>query len=79
MTTIVSFINRLNKIGIKVELIGNYPWVYMRKINGKVVKGVFQAEHGFTIFFKSIKTNQNDKITDISLVFKKIRETLNQN
>ena len=25
---------RLRKIGIDVELIGNIPWIYLRKVNG---------------------------------------------
>ena len=33
MTTIDSFVKRLDKIGIKVELVGNYPWLYLDKIN----------------------------------------------
>lgn len=75
MTSIESFINRLAKIGINVELIGNYPWVYLRKVNGKSVNGVFLANHGFTVFFRG----KPDKITDIRLIFKKIRETLKNN
>lgn len=76
MTTIDSFCKRLDKIGIKVELFGNYPWVYIDKINGKKVKGVFEAEHGFTVFFLAIRKGQKDRITDITTIFNKIRETL---
>lgn len=76
MTTISSFINRLKKIGINVELIGNYPWVYLDKINGVKVEGNFMANHGFTVFFVAIRVGQVDIITDISTIFEKIRETL---
>ena len=79
MTTLKSFINRLDKIGIKVELIGNYPWLYLDKINGIKVKGTYQANHGFTCFFQAIRNNEPDQITDISIIFNKIRETLNKN
>ena len=77
MTTIESFYRRLKKIGIEVTMIGNYPWVYLDTVNGKKVKGTLQAEHGFTIFFRGVRPGQPDKITDIPLIFKKIRETLN--
>jgi hypothetical protein len=76
MTTITSFVNRLNKIGIKVTFISNYPWLYLDTVNGKKVKGTFLAEHGFTAFFFSVRPNEPDKLTDISAVFEKIRETL---
>ena len=75
MTSIHSFVHRLSKIGIKVELIGNYPWVYLDKVNGIKVKGRLQANHGFTVFFRG----QHDTITDIPLIFNKIRETITQN
>lgn len=78
MTTIESFVKRLDKIGVKVELFGNYPWIYLDKVNGKKVEGTFQSEHHFTVFFRAIKTGQHDKMTDISAIFKKIRETLDK-
>jgi hypothetical protein len=73
-TTIKSFVNRLSKIGIKVELIGNYPWVYLNKVNGKKVTERFLGNHGLTVFFKAIKPGQSDKITDIKEIFKIIRK-----
>jgi hypothetical protein len=78
MTTIPSFYNRLKRIGIEVGLVGNFPWVYLDKVNGRKVHGTYCADHGFTVFFRAIKPNQVDKITDISTIFKKIRETLNE-
>ena len=72
MTTIPSFINRLKKIGIEVELVGNYPWIYLDKVNGKKVVDKFQANHGFTVFF----LGSPDKITDITVIFKQIRKML---
>lgn len=75
MTTIDSFVNRLKKIGITVELGANYSWIYIEKINGKSVKEKFLANHGFTAFFISIKKEDNNaaRITDISEIFKLIR------
>lgn len=77
MTTINSFYNRLKKIGVEVTMIGNYPWIYLDTVNGKKVKGTFQGNKGFTIFFTAIKDSQQPHtITDIGIIFNKIRETL---
>ena len=76
MTTISSFVNRLKKIGIEVELKGNFPWVYLDKINGKQVTERFEGNHGFTVFFISIRVGEPDKITDIPTIFRQIRKML---
>lgn len=76
MTTIKSFVERLAKIGIKVELSGNYPWVYLDKVNGIKIHERFRGNHGFTVFFQAIRTGQVDHITDIGKIFAKIREVL---
>lgn len=78
MTTINSFVNRLKKIGITVELVGNYPWIYLDKVNGYKVFERYQGNHGFTIFFKAWRPSQEDKITNIPIVFKKIRDMLSE-
>jgi hypothetical protein len=52
MTTLKSFVERLDKIGIKVGLVGNYPWVYLDTVdtvNCKKVKGKYGGNHGFTL------------------------------
>jgi hypothetical protein len=76
MTTIKSFHDRLAKIGINIEMIGNYPWVYLDKVNGKKVTENYLGNHGFTVFFRAIKPGQVDEITDISIIFKEIRKYL---
>jgi hypothetical protein len=76
MTTISSFVSRLRKVGINVELLGNYPWVYLDKVNGKKVSGTFMADHGFTVFFRGIRVGETDRITDVGVIFQKIRDTL---
>lgn len=73
---IKSFVEKLKNIGIDVELVGNYPWVYLDKVNGKKVNGRFQANHGFTAFYIGVKMDSSDKFSDIRQVFKKIRETI---
>lgn len=72
------FYNRLKKIGVEIELIVNYPWVYLGKVNGKKVRGVYQAEHGFTVYILPARNSIPSYFTDLSIIFKKIRETLNQ-
>lgn len=69
-----TFINRLKKININIELIGNYPWVYINKINGKKVTEKFRGNHGFTIGFNPIRNGEFFKFTDISEIFKLIRK-----
>ena len=72
MYKIKSFVERLAKIGIKVELIGNVPWVYLDTVNGARVTERFGGNHGFTVFMLG-----NDVTwTDRRYVFKKIRSML---
>ena len=65
---------RLSKIGIEVEFVGNIPWIYLNKINGKVVKEKFMSKHGFTVAFYPVKNNEENKLTDITEIFKLIRK-----
>ena len=67
---------RLRKIGINVELAGNYPWIYLEKVNGNRVKreDFYLGNHGFTIAFLPIKPDQVMELTDIRKVFEIIRK-----
>jgi len=67
---------RLKKIGINVELIGNYPWIYLEKVNGNRVKkeDFYLGNHGFTIAFYPIRKDQVMELTDIPKVFEIIRK-----
>jgi len=76
MNLIDKFVNRLNRIGIEVTLIGNYPWVYMDTINNKQVKENFQANHGFTVFYMPICKGHTVRFSDRQTVFRKIRSML---
>lgn len=67
--------DRLNKLNIHTEFGGNFPWIYLEKVNGIEVKGKFQSDHHFTAFM-SVKGAC--KWTDMSVVFDKIRETLEE-
>lgn len=68
------FIKRMDRLGINVELVGNYPWVYIDKINGKVVKEKFQGNHGFTIAFLPIRKEQKMEFTDTGEIFRLVRK-----
>lgn len=74
MDKIIVFVERLQKIGVEIELNGNYPWVYIAYINGKRVVEKFQANHGFAICIIPIKEGKEIEFTDISEIFKLIRK-----
>lgn len=66
-------VRRLERIGITLELEGNYPWIYMRKVNGKRVLEKFHAVHGFTI---ATQTSDPTQLTDKKEIFRTIRKYL---
>lgn len=74
MQKLEKFIHRMAKKNIKIDLGGNYPWIYIDKINGKRVTEKFQANHGFAIGFSSIKPGQEFQFSDISEIFRLIRK-----
>lgn len=76
---ITTFVDRLSKLGIKLQLAGNYPWIYIDSINGKRVTEKFQGNHGFTIAFLPIRKDQELNFTDIGEIFKLIRKYINMN
>lgn len=50
MNELVILKNRLSKIGIEIELVGNIPWIYLTKVNDNVIdESDFTANHGFVI------------------------------
>jgi hypothetical protein len=67
---------RLKKIGIEIEMSGNIPWIYLDKVNGNRIKkeDYFCGNHGFTIAFYPIKSDQKMELTDIKEVFRIIRK-----
>lgn len=71
---LATFMGRLYRIGIDVELSGNYPWIYLDKVNGKRVTEKFEGNHGFTIMFVPIRKEQKAEFTDIKEIFKIIRK-----
>ena len=67
---------RLKKIGIEIEMAGNYPWIYLEKVNGNEIQeeDYFYGNHGFTVAFLPIREGQKMELTDIRQVFKIIRK-----
>jgi len=68
---LTKFRNRLLKIGIEVEFLGNIPYIYLTKINGQKVTEKFHANHGFTVAFNGMG---GFKFTELKEIFKLIRK-----
>lgn len=70
------FTNRLKKIGIEVEYMGNFPWIYLSKVNGKQITETYQAEWGFTVAFRGTKYGEENVVefTDLKTIFNLIRK-----
>lgn len=67
------FVDRMKKININIKLVGNYPWIYIDEINGKRITEKFEGNHGFTIAFLPVRVDRELVFTDISEIFKLIR------
>ena len=76
MTELNRLILRLKKIGIEIELAGNYPWIYLEKVNGNRIQkeDYYFANHGFTIAFSPTKLGEKLEILDIKKTFEIIRK-----
>lgn len=72
------FMKRLKDININLELAGNYPWIYMKSVNGVRVTRTFEGNHGFTIGFYPIRPEQEFQFTNLSEIFEEIRNLLNK-
>ena len=67
---------RLKRIGIEIEMVGNLPWIYLKKVNGNIIQeeDYFCGNHGFTIAFLPIRNDLKMELTDIREVFRIIRK-----
>jgi hypothetical protein len=74
MEKLTIFINRVKRLGITIEFFGNYPWIYIDRINGKRVTEKFEANHGFTIGYAPSKPGQEFNFTNIGEIFRLIRK-----
>jgi hypothetical protein len=68
------FINRMKKLNIDIELLGNYPWIYLDTVNKNKVKEKYYSDHKFIIGFLPIKQNQLFEFLDIKELFQIIRK-----
>ena len=78
MDKLTVFVDRLDNIGVKLSIAGNFPWVYIDKIDGVKVTEKFQANHGFCVAYLPIRKDQDIKFTDIGETFKLIRKYVKQ-
>lgn len=78
MNEITVFINRLEKIGIKLQLSGNIPWIYLESVNGNRVKREdwVNANHGYCIAWSGVRLGEQPHLNwhDIKTTFKIIRK-----
>jgi hypothetical protein len=70
------FMKRMQKLGIRVKLTKNVPWVYLDSVNEIKIKEKFHSDHGFTAFYTPIRLDSVAKFSDMKQVFKKIREII---
>lgn len=67
--------NRLSKIGIEIECFGNYPWIYLDKINGKkVIEKTDDSNHGFNIAWLPVRPKEPLLLANTKEAFKLIRK-----
>ena len=76
MNEVEIFINRMKRIGIKLDLIGNAPWIYLYKVNGnRVLPEDYNANHGYTIAWYPVKLGEKVHLdSDLTRTFKVIRK-----
>ena len=70
------FINRMKKIGIKLELSGNAPWIYLDAVNGnRVSREDYNANHGYTVaWYPSTNRDTFRLHSDLGKTFEIIRK-----
>lgn len=64
------FVRRLEKLGIRIRVAGNFPWCYLTHIGEKKVKELKDSEHGWVIGYR----NKYFKFADTKELFKLIRK-----
>jgi hypothetical protein len=56
---------RMQRIGIEIELSGNYPWIYLDRVNGiRIRQEDFTANHGFNIAWYGIRNGDKIKLAE---------------
>ncbi len=68
------FVDRLKVLNIEIDLVSNYPWIYLDKVNGNIVKEKQYSKYGYTIIFIPFKLGSKVKFINIKDMFKLIRK-----
>ena len=56
---------RLQRIGIEIEMSANYPWIYLDYVNGiRVRREDFTANHGFNIAWYGIRNEDKIRLAE---------------
>lgn len=74
MDEITRLVQRLERVGVKIDLAGNLPWVYMVSINGKAVTEKLNSEHGYTVCYVTGSEREEVSWTNTKLMFNLIRK-----
>lgn len=76
MNDLEKLVQRLKKINIEVELVGNIPWIYLRSVNGNEVHYEdYNANHGYTIAWYPVRVGEPIHLdSDLKRTFKIIRK-----
>lgn len=74
MEKLDAFVRKLRKMNINLEFSLNFPWIYVTKINGKIITEKFGSEHGWVIGFYPIREGQHFEFDNIFELFKLIRK-----
>lgn len=60
-----TLVERMQRIGIKIELMGNYPWIYLERVNGNRIRQEdFTANHGFNIAWYGIRNEDGIRLAE---------------
>jgi len=76
MNEVEVFINRMKRIGIKLDLVSNIPWIYLYRVNGNRIQPEdYNANHGYTIAWYPVKVGEKVHLdSDLTRTFKIIRK-----
>jgi hypothetical protein len=65
MDPLLKLRERLSRIGIEIELVGNIPWIYLEKVNGiRVRPEDFTANHGFNIAWYPVRLGESIRLAE---------------
>lgn len=76
-TQLAALRRRCAQRGIELEFSGNFPWIYLRKVNGHWIneEDYYLADHGFTVaWYPTKNTDHVIKLTDLKQIFRVIRK-----